>query len=47
MENRFPLHTLPQINSVTGYPEILLGKQVLEIKAKVELSGGKFDSQIY
>lgn len=47
MENGFPLHTLPHITSVNGYPEILLGKQILEIKAKVELSGRKCDPQIY
>lgn len=35
MENGFPLHTLPQITSVNGYPEILLEKQILEMKAKV------------
>ena len=35
MENEFPLHTLPQITSVNGYPGILLEKQTLELKAKM------------
>lgn len=47
MEYGFPLRTLPQITVVNGYPEILLKKQILESKAKVLLSGSKFDPQIY
>lgn len=47
MEYGFPLHTLPQITDVNGYPEILLKKQILGSKAKVLLSGRKFDPQIH